>query len=628
MSTTIDLGKLRFNWVGTWEAATEYEINDLVKHGGDVFVYIYGVKTIGNLTTNTIYWALVQEGMAWQGEYDATVAYLPHQVVHHANNSYICILEEPVAGATEPPNSTYWQLLVTGFKFEGLYNDSTTYQVDDIVYYGANTFICIQNTTGTNDPEDTAYWAIFSHGMRWVGVYDAAVTYRKDDILTYGINAYVAKHDVTGTLPTDASHFDRLTEGLDWKNVFDITTPYQKNDIVRYGTNVYIAKLDTVGNLPTDAANWDPMSEGLSWENVFDITTLYYKHDVVKYGANVYIAKQDTVGNLPTDTSNFDSLTDGIRYTSNWDSTKVDYRINDVVIYGGNSYIATADTPTINSSPSINTSQWDRLSSGVQWEGVYNVTKQYQKDDIVSYGGNTFIAKQDTIGNIPTDTVNWDELNNGISSRGDWVTAIPYYLDDIVSYGGQTYICLQSHISGDAGNDLAAGKWQLFSAGLEWKGTWVTSTLYYVNNIVNSGGSTYICSVEHTSTDFVADSVNWESFANAGTDVALTISSHGDLLYRDATGPASLSAGNGGQVLTSKGPNADPEWGDLIEILQAYTSVDTSELIISVASSMNSSLVLQNVISVTSGNLEVQGNINGNETYSIDRDTGQLSVSV
>ena len=49
MSTIMDLGKLRFYWAGDYNAATEYESNDIVRYGGNVFVYIYGLKTIGNL---------------------------------------------------------------------------------------------------------------------------------------------------------------------------------------------------------------------------------------------------------------------------------------------------------------------------------------------------------------------------------------------------------------------------------------------------------------------------------------------------------------------------------------------------------------------------------------------------
>lgn len=173
MSTTIDLGKLRFNWVGVWVSNTLYEYNDLVRHGGDVFVYIYGLKTSGNVTTNVTYWAKVQEGLSWQGEYDASNAYKPHEVVHHSNNAYVNILEEPAAG-NAPPNATYWQLLATGIKFEGAYNNATVYQKDDIVYYGANTYICIVNSAGGNLPTDTAFWSTFSHGLDWKGIYTNA----------------------------------------------------------------------------------------------------------------------------------------------------------------------------------------------------------------------------------------------------------------------------------------------------------------------------------------------------------------------------------------------------------------------------------------------------------------------
>jgi hypothetical protein len=626
MSTTIDLGKLRFNWVGTWVASTEYEINDLVKHGGDVFVYIYGVKTVGNLTTNTIYWALVQEGMAWQGEYDATVAYLPHQVVHHANNSYICILEEPVAGATEPPNSTYWQLLVTGYKFEGLYNDSTTYQVDDIVYYGANTFICIQNTTGTKDPEDTAYWAIFSHGMRWVGVYDASVTYRKDDILTYGINAYVTKHDVTGSLPTDASHFDRLTEGLSWENVFDITTAYQKNDIVKYGTNVYIAKQDTVGKLPTVTTHWDPMSEGLSWENVFDITTSYQKHDVVKYGTNVYIAKLDTVGTLPTDVTKFDLMSEGLSWENVFDITK-SYQKHDVVKYGTNLYIAKLDT--VGHLPTDAT-KFDPMSEGMFWENLYNNTTSYQKHDVVKYGSNTYIAKLDTVGNLPTVATKWDLFAGGIAARSVWNPTTLYYPDDVVTYSGNTFRCLLVHTSSTlfaADRDLTTDKrWEKFSSGMEWKGHWTTATEYRIDDIIEITSAVYRCNTDHISTDFASNIALWDIFAAAGTNPQSIINTHGQILVNDGTSAlAALDTGKKGYSLTTNGPNADVTWESLFSLHKMEITEDTHELIADYSGPMSDISEYIN-INHTTGQLEME--VNDGTVFSIDRDTGSLLVEI
>ena len=31
--------------------------------------------------------------------------------------------------------------------------------------------------------------------------------------------------------------------------------------------------------------------------------------------------------------------------------------------------------------------------------------------------------------------------------RGDWATSTKYVIDDIVKYGGNTYVCIQNHTS-------------------------------------------------------------------------------------------------------------------------------------------------------------------------------------
>ena len=39
MPTIIDLGKLRFQFKGTYSAGTQYELNDVVKYGANLYVY-------------------------------------------------------------------------------------------------------------------------------------------------------------------------------------------------------------------------------------------------------------------------------------------------------------------------------------------------------------------------------------------------------------------------------------------------------------------------------------------------------------------------------------------------------------------------------------------------------------
>ena len=40
MSTIINLGKIRFQFRGDYSASQQYEYNDVVRFGGDVYVYI------------------------------------------------------------------------------------------------------------------------------------------------------------------------------------------------------------------------------------------------------------------------------------------------------------------------------------------------------------------------------------------------------------------------------------------------------------------------------------------------------------------------------------------------------------------------------------------------------------
>jgi len=156
--TLIDLGKLRFYWADTWNSATEYELNDVVKYGGNAYVYTNALATTGNLPTNTTYWKTMVEGINFLGVYSTGTAYKPGDSVTHGGNLYLC--ENPTTGNT-PPNATYWSKIASGIQYEGTFNSSTNYQKDDIVSYGGSVYIALQDTI-TNAPSsstNTAYWA-------------------------------------------------------------------------------------------------------------------------------------------------------------------------------------------------------------------------------------------------------------------------------------------------------------------------------------------------------------------------------------------------------------------------------------------------------------------------------------
>ncbi len=56
------------------------------------------------------------------------------------------------------------------------------------------------------------------------------------------------------------------------------------------------------------------------------------------------------------------------------------------------------------------------IASGIQYNGVFSTSVQYQKDDVVSYGGSVYIALQDTLTNAPSSSANtayWAKLVDG-----------------------------------------------------------------------------------------------------------------------------------------------------------------------------------------------------------------------
>jgi hypothetical protein len=157
MTQLIDLGKLRFYFAGSYNSSVEYELNDVVKYGGNVYVYTHALATTGNLPTNTTYWAVMAEGINFLGTYSSGTAYKPGDAVSHGANLYLC--ENPSTGNT-PPNATYWSLIASGIQYSGVFSTSVQYQKDDVVTYGGSVYIALQDTI-TNAPsssEATAYW--------------------------------------------------------------------------------------------------------------------------------------------------------------------------------------------------------------------------------------------------------------------------------------------------------------------------------------------------------------------------------------------------------------------------------------------------------------------------------------
>jgi len=83
--------------------------------------------------------------------------------------------------------------------------------------------------------------------------------------------------------------------------------------------------------------------------------------------------------------------------------------------------------------------------------------------------------------------------------KEDWTPNTSFLKDDIVRHGGKTYLCIATHTSSTSFAQDLESYWNTLSEGQEWKGDWISSNLYKVNDVVKNGGYLYIANTEHTS---------------------------------------------------------------------------------------------------------------------------------
>jgi hypothetical protein len=99
------------------------------------------------------------------------------------------------------------------------------------------------------------------------------------------------------------------------------------------------------------------------------------------------------------------------------------------------------------------------------------------------------------------------------------------------------------------------------------RGAYSGSTAYVVDDIVTHGNESFICIQAHgAGTQATSQTAYWTKLAAKGadgTDVGTTLTTQGDILYRDGSGLAKLGAGTSGQALLTQGAGANPIWGSV-----------------------------------------------------------------
>jgi hypothetical protein len=175
----------------------------------------------------------------------------------------------------------------------------------------------------------------------------------------------------------------------------------------------------------------------------------------------------------------------------------VSYAVNDGVFYNGSSYRALVPMTAPAPGPTLTGSTFWAL---IAEEGDTGATGP--KGDT----GNT--------GSTGPPGINW---------RGDWVTGGNYNVNDAVYYSGSTFRCYVSIVGsptppdGDTAHWLPVAIHGATTGATNWRGSWVSLTVYSVNDAVTYNGSSYRRTVDGDGSDPPnLDTGNWELMAAKG----------------------------------------------------------------------------------------------------------------
>ena len=467
------------------------------------------------------------------------------------------------------------------FVWQGDWNDAVTYYKDDVVRYGGKTYICVVGHVSAADfytdlENIPTRWNQVSDGQDWKGSWDTDTYYKVNDLVRWGGSIYICTEGHTSAATTtlgledDSSKWEEFAEAISYLSTWTTSTKYSLNDIVKYGGNAYICNTGHTSaataalGLEADLSSWTLYTQGFEWLNTWTSNYRYKINDLVKYGGITYVcttghtSAASTALGLEPDLSNWQEFHRGIEYRDTWSNSAVRYRENDIVKYGAGTWICVqyhSSNVSRTFEQDVTSGYWEQFVEGLEFEDSWSALTTYQPGDIVTYGGYAYVSITNHINQTPTSNGDdWALLSTGFKVQSDWDSGTAYKVGDVVRLGGYTYVSVADGTNRKPPN---AGYWSRLNSGIAWKGAWTNATAYSLGDAVRYLTSTYICVLTHTSAtgtnrpDVDLSGTYWNLLAAGNENDVLT--TEGDTVYYSGAGPTRLPVGSAGQIIMSNG---------------------------------------------------------------------------
>lgn len=415
------LERFKYNWKGVWTTGTAYKRDDVVRVNGKSYVCIitHAASATFRADLDAILpgsvppqpqpkWTVMTNGFSFVGDWEPSTDYNLGDIVKYDGSLWLCNVNHSSSSFVSDIDN--WTAFSQTTSFVGVWVTSTSYAPGAVVSYSGNAYKCVTAHTSSSILENNIDdWEIYLQGVAWRGEYSASTEYRINDFVKYGGAIFRCTETHTSDVALDDTKFVIEIFGSEFDGRWDNTTYYNIGDIVRHDGFMYYAVNNNVNSKPyTESVSddWILLARNTNFIGSWSVDGLYKTGDVVLRGGNLYLALRDIGGVIDEaglfvsgeglDGSSLDYLQDdtwellipGKSFKNNWVSGTL-YSVGDVAIFKGTSYTCNFEhEASFVNFPGDNGSgyeYWDTLIQAGQPAALE------EKGDLLTFGPNRLI---------------------------------------------------------------------------------------------------------------------------------------------------------------------------------------------------------------------------------------------
>ena len=170
------------SFTGDWNSGTDYNLGDIVLYNGSLWRCVINHNS-SSFAVDIANWLAFSQTTSFVGSWVASTSYAPGAVVSYGGNAYQCITAH-TSSSTLEDNIADWEIYLEGINWRDDYASSTVYRINDLVKYGGTIFRCIETHTSQSVFDDSKF-SVEVFGNEYDGIWNQSTYYNIGDIVRH-----------------------------------------------------------------------------------------------------------------------------------------------------------------------------------------------------------------------------------------------------------------------------------------------------------------------------------------------------------------------------------------------------------------------------------------------------------